>query len=67
MASTRNDWSALVGIGLNGFRDNPITHNPFVADNTSGLIAPGAPEFIVTEGDDPLMITTETGIPLVTE
>lgn len=63
----RNDYVRYTGIAIASLRDNPLTHSPLSQDNSICLIAPGAPQFIVTEGASPLMITTESGVPLVTE
>lgn len=44
---------------------HPLTHNPLTTYDDTGLVAPGVPQFIVTETF--IKITTEDNEPLVTE
>ena len=61
------DGARFTGVAIGSLPRNPLTHSLFVQDNVDGKIAPGSPQFIVTESPVFLMITTENNIPLVTE
>lgn len=62
---SRNDFGNFTQRAYSSINGNPLTQSVFVANNSEGIISPGAPEFISTENG--ITICTENGIGLTTE